>query len=110
MPKNDAAGVYQAIYNVIQQIPKGSVATYGQIARLAGIPGQPRRVGYALGISENKRLPWHRVVNARGEISRRWELDSLELQRVLLMKEGIIFDKNARISLKHFQWQPNRKV
>ena len=52
--------VYQAIYKVIQQIPKGKVVTYGQIARLAGIANQPRRVGYALSISGNKNLPWHR--------------------------------------------------
>lgn len=105
MPKSDAAVVYQAIYDVIQQIPKGSVATYGQIARLAGIPAQPRRVGYALGISQNKKIPWHRVVNFKGEISRRWELDSVDLQRVLLKQEGIIFDAKGRISLARFQWQ-----
>jgi alkylated DNA nucleotide flippase Atl1 len=48
------------------------------------------------------------VVNAQGEISRRWELDSVELQKILLMKEGIVFDKNASISLERFQWSNGR--
>ena len=101
------APVYQSIYKMIQKIPKGRVATYGQIARLAGIPGGPRRVGYALRIlPDNKNVPWHRVVNARGEISRRWREDCMDLQYDLLRNEGIVLDDQSRIPLNRFQWQP----
>lgn len=99
--------IYQRIYKIIKQIPKGRVATYGQIAKLAGIPGQPRRVGYALSIlPEGEVVPWHRVVNAKGEVSPRIEMGYAELQRRLLEKEGIRFDANAKISLSKFQWKP----
>ncbi len=98
--------IYQRIYSIIQKIPKGRVATYGQIARLAGT-GQPRRVGYALRIlPEENKVPWHRVINAKGEISRRWEMGCAEHQKTLLEKEGIAFDTHARVSLSEFQWQP----
>ena len=106
MQANDPDAVYQKIYKTIAQIPKAKVATYGQIARLAGIGNQPRRVGYALSISGDKNVPWHRVVNAKGEISQRWEPDAVNHQRVLLMQEGIVFNKHARIDLKQYQWQP----
>ncbi|MCA9398238.1 MAG: MGMT family protein [Candidatus Omnitrophica bacterium] len=98
--------VYKTIYSVIHQIPKGRVATYGQVAKLAGIPQQPRRVGYALRIlPEGAEVPWHRVVNAQGKISMRWELGCVDLQRVLLEKEGIIFDNDGRIILNNFLWK-----
>ncbi len=100
---------YQRIYQVIKKIPKGRLATYGQIALLAGIGRQPRRVGYALNIlPEDKKIPWHRVINAQGEISRRPEIGCMELQRTLLEKEGIIFDHHAQISLHRFQWKPKK--
>jgi methylated-DNA-protein-cysteine methyltransferase-like protein len=84
------------------------VATYGQIARLAGMPGQARLVGYALS-SLNDRLPvpWHRVVNAEGRISPRSggsQADSV--QRLRLEVEGVNFDEYGRIPLYRFQWQP----
>ena len=100
--------VYEAIYRTVQQIPKGSVATYGQIARLSGI-GQPRRVGYALSLLSKKTVPWHRVVNAKGQISPRAS-GFMELQHELLKKEGIVFEEDASISLTRFQWQPKSSV
>ena len=79
--------------------------TYGQIARLLGHPGAARQVGYALaGASEA--LPWHRVVNARGEISPRSRPGYEELQRILLEDEGVVFDARGRIPLSFFQWRP----
>ncbi|WP_243689406.1 MGMT family protein [Geotalea toluenoxydans] len=60
---------YRHIYSIVSCIPKGRVATYGQIAQLAGIPGGARLVGYALSILADRSIPWHRVVNARGAIS-----------------------------------------
>jgi methylated-DNA-protein-cysteine methyltransferase-like protein len=98
---------YDLIYSTLMLIPKGSVATYGQIAELAGIPGHARQVGYALRVlPEDSGLPWHRVVNAHGEISGRFDPESELEQRLLLEEEGIEFNRNNRISLTKYQWNP----
>lgn len=96
---------YQRIYGAVRRIPRGRVATYGQIAELAGIEGHARQVGYALHALHDERVPWHRVVNSRGEISPRSAGDSHELQRHLLESEGIEFDPAGRIDLKRFRWR-----
>ena len=96
--------IYAKIYSVVRKIPKGRVATYGQVARLAGIGRQPRRVGYALGISDGTNIPWQRVVNARGEVSGRSEPDAAGHQQSLLMDEGVEFVR-GRIALERFQWK-----
>ena len=96
---------YQRIYRVVRRIPAGRVATYGQVAELAGLDGHARQVGYALhALPEGFDVPWHRVVNARGEISPRSAGDSHELQRELLEAEGVEFDARARIDLKTYRW------
>ncbi len=98
---------YDGIYAVVAEIPTGKVATYGQIARLIGRPHNARQVGYALAATpEDLEIPWHRVVNAQGEISARVHPGPDELQRVLLEDEGVVFDGRGRISLTRFQWQP----
>jgi methylated-DNA-protein-cysteine methyltransferase-like protein len=97
---------YERIYAVVNRIPIGRVATYGQIARLAGIPGQARQVGYALSALSEGHVAWHRVINSKGEISARSEPHFEKIQRTLLEQEGIVFDANARVSLRHFMWQP----
>lgn len=98
---------YERIYGVVNRIPKGRVATYGQVAGLAGIPGQARRVGYALSaLGEGRRVAWHRVVNARGEISPRSELAFAKLQRAMLEAEGVAFGRDGRIAFSRFAWQP----
>jgi len=99
---------YREIYAVVSRIPRGCVATYGQIARLAGIPGRARLVGYALGnLGGHEPIPWHRVVNAQGMISPRARGSSMDLvQRRLLEDEGVIFDAHGQISLSRFQWRP----
>jgi methylated-DNA-protein-cysteine methyltransferase-like protein len=97
---------YGEIQRIVSLIPKGRVATYGQIAELARIPGQARRVGYALSaLPEGSPIPWHRVVNARGEISLRSQEGAEALQRDLLQKEGIKFEK-GKLSLERYQWKP----
>jgi methylated-DNA-protein-cysteine methyltransferase-like protein len=97
--------IYQKIYDTIKRIPSGRVATYGQIARLAGLGKQARMVGYALyNLPEDQNIPWHRVVNAKGEISRLPDPEWRMKQRVLLESEGVVFDSNDRISLARFQW------
>ena len=100
---------YHAIYAVIRRIPRGRVATYGQIAELAGLEGHARQVGYALhALPSGSGVPWHRVVNSFGEVSKRSDSDSDELQVELLMAEGVVFDTAGRIDLRRFRWRVNR--
>ena len=97
---------YDNIYAMVCRIPKGRVATYGQIARMIGQPGWARQVGYALAaLDEAAQVPWHRVVNARGEISPRAAGGYEEFQRVLLEDEGIAFDQSGRVDMSRFIWQ-----
>ena len=96
----------ERIYTVIALIPAGRVATYGQIAELAGLSRQARQVGYALAaLGPGNDVPWHRVVNARGEISLRSRDGAEARQRALLEREGVCFDDKGRIALSRFRWQ-----
>lgn len=101
-------GGYANIYRVVARIPPGRVATYGQVAVLAGVPGQARLVGYALhALDEGNRLPWHRVINAQGRISPRSGSDvPMHLvQRRRLERERVTFDDAGRIPLERFRWK-----
>lgn len=96
---------WDSIYRAVKRIPRGRVATYGDVAELAGLEGHARQVGYALhALPSGSRVPWHRVVNAKGEISPRSAGDSHELQRALLEAEGVEFDGRGRIELSRFRW------
>lgn len=97
--------LYQKIYNLVIAIPAGKVATYGQIARSAGIPRDARRIAYALhAIPDGENIPWHRVINRKGKISYAPSRNgSDDLQKVLLEKEGIIFNEQEVISLEQYQ-------
>ena len=98
---------YREIYGVVSQIPKGMVTTYGQVACLAGMPGKARLVGYALSALSDPSIPWHRVVNARGEISPRSDGGpDGTVQRLRLEEEGVHFDGHGRIPLDRYQWRP----
>jgi methylated-DNA-protein-cysteine methyltransferase related protein len=99
------SSIYKSIYNIVSQIPSGRVATYGQIAKLAGIPGQARQVGYALSAINDNKIPWHRVVNAKGKISPRSDSAFEKIQRVLLEHEGVQFNEQGVISLEMYRWQ-----
>ena len=103
-----AASCYPAIYTVVSQIPCGRVATYGQIARLAGLPNHARLVGYALNaLRQGSTVPWQRVVNAKGTISlRRGGSGHDALQRLMLKREGVRFDRKGVIDLAAFRWRP----
>ena len=97
------------IYAVVRRIPRGRVATYGQVAFLAGLPGHARQVGYALAaLAEGSRVPWHRVLNAQGEVSLRGAPGWDDVQRQMLRREGVAFDRAGRTSLARFQWRPRR--
>lgn len=98
---------YQDIYAVVAAIPSGKVATYGQVAALAGLPGRARLVGYALGALTDETVPWHRVINAKGEISARTDGGpGAFVQRLRLEAEGVLFDEQGRVPLSHYQWHP----
>jgi methylated-DNA-protein-cysteine methyltransferase-like protein len=95
---------YRAIWDTVRQVPRGKVATYGEIARLSGLMNQARRVGYALHtLPPRSGVPWHRIVNARGEISLPEISGGYQRQKKLLLKEGIAFRK-GRIDLARFGW------
>lgn len=95
-----------AIFAVVNAIPPGQVATYGQVARLAGLPGAARLVGNILHtVPEDTRLPWHRVVNAQGRISLPADSASYSEQIARLCAEGVIIEK-GRLSLTQYQWRP----
>jgi len=97
---------YDRIYAVVRKIPRGRVATYGQVAIAAGLRGHARQVGYALNaLPPGRSLPWHRVINAKGEISPRTVPGSEKVQRTLLEREGVVFDDRGRISLQRFRWK-----
>jgi methylated-DNA-protein-cysteine methyltransferase-like protein len=97
---------YARIYAAVRKIPRGRVASYGQIATLAGLPGRARQVGYALHALQDGRVPWHRVVNAQGCISARAdEPGGSLLQRMRLEQEGVEFDARGRIPLDRFRWE-----
>ena len=99
----------EKIYAVVAAIPEGRVATYGQVAAMAGFPQHARQVGYALNdLPEGSPLPWHRVVNARGEISQRSEPSCEDVQRALLEAEGMKFSK-GRVDLKTYRWEPKHR-
>jgi methylated-DNA-protein-cysteine methyltransferase-like protein len=99
---------YEKIYAVVRKIPAGKVATYGQIAELAGLGRQARLVGYAMhNVPEGEEIPWHRVINSKGEISRYGEEQWIEYHRSLLEAEGVTFNQKGKISLSVYQWLPN---
>ena len=107
-----SSGNYAVIWRVVRRVPRGRVATYGQIATLAGLPGHARQVGYALHALRDgsERVPWQRIVNAKGEVSRRSAPGADDLQRVLLEAEGVEFDTRGRIDLGRFRWKPRSRA
>ena len=101
-----ASSSYQRIYAVVRCVPKGQVATYGQVAALAGLPGHARLVGYAMhALPSHTKVPWHRVINAKGEVSLRSMPASEEEQRYRLECEGMSFDARGRIDLEETRWR-----
>ena len=98
----------QQVYAIVAQIPRGKVVTYGQIAGWLGQPRAARQVGYAMAACpRDMQLPWQRVVNAQGQVSKRANPEDEELQRARLESEGIVFDAAGRIPLAQYQWWPD---
>tara|TARA_Y100001936_G_C15814712_1_gene528494 strand:+ start:402 stop:713 length:312 start_codon:yes stop_codon:yes gene_type:complete len=99
-----SSNIFKKIYRIINSIPYGQVATYGQIAQLVPV-SSARVVGFALSRlpDSEKNTPWHRVINRDGKISSRNPNDVM-LQRKLLISEGVKFDNNGKVDLKTFGW------
>lgn len=95
--------VFERIYDVVKNIPKGKVATYGQVAMLAGNPHWARVVGYALHNNpDQSNIPCHRVINREGRVATNFAFGGGETQRELLEKEGVIFEPDGHIDLDKF--------
>jgi len=105
-PRQLPNSFYDAVYRLVRDIPRGRVMTYGQIAAVLGVPRAARAVGFAMRMSGKKRVPWQRVINHRGGISARDEVERPLLQRVLLEKEGIKFNASECCDLRVYRWDP----
>ena len=104
----EPAGFFVRVYRAVRRIPRGRVATYGQVAALAGLHGHARQVGYALhALRPGVAIPWHRVLNAQGKISLGAREGGGVIQRLLLEREGLAFDDAGRLDLRRFQWKPS---
>ncbi|MGB0468624.1 MAG: MGMT family protein [Pontibacterium sp.] len=103
----DQSSYQQKFWHLISLIPPGSVATYGQIAKLAGLPRMARAVGKTLSqLPADTQLPWFRVINAKGQLSFPVNSEAYNRQCDLLAAEGIML-LNGKVSLKHYQWRPD---
>jgi len=98
------------VRDVVARIPAGHVATYGQIAALAGYPRRARHVGQVLaGLPAGSRLPWHRVINAQGRVSVRAGSGGPDSrQQRLLRKEGVPMP-GGRVNLQRYRWRPEEE-
>lgn len=105
MRREPKSKFYQNIYMIVGKIPAGTVATYGQIAMLAGSPRAARQVGYAMAaVSAERQIPCHRVVNRLGELAPEHAFGDQRYQRMLLEGEGIVFLPDGRIDLQRHLW------
>jgi methylated-DNA-protein-cysteine methyltransferase-like protein len=95
--------LYKIIYDIVRLIPRGQVASYGQIAAYTGLC-TPRQVGYAMAAVRENDIPWQRVINSEGRISFPEHSQGAREQRELLEEEGVVFDNTGKIDLKKFRW------
>ena len=103
----EAINTQQKIWQVVAAIPAGSVASYGQVAKLAGLPNAARQVGRTLkNLPKDTKLPWHRVINSQGTISLPNSSRGHYIQKQRLEAEGITFKSGGKIDLKKFGWKP----
>ncbi len=96
---------YEAVYRVVRKIPKGRVMTYGQIATILGAPRAARAVGYAMRACPDQ-IPWQRVINRKGQISARSQVERPIIQKMLLESEGVHFDASETCDLERLRWEP----
>jgi methylated-DNA-protein-cysteine methyltransferase-like protein len=95
----------------VRRIPRGRIATYGQVAALAGYARQPRLAGYAMhALPAGTPLPWHRVLGAGGRLTiARLDPGAAITQRLRLEREGVRFDARGRADLARHQWRPRER-
>ncbi len=98
-------GFFERVYEVVEQIPKGMVATYGQVAKLVGEPRKARYVGFALHSNPRPgEVPCHRVVFADGRLADGFAFGGPDVQREMLEEEGIVFRADGRVDLDACRW------
>lgn len=110
MKRSRVPRTYDLIWETVRLVPRGKVASYGEIAREAGLPGQARLVGYALhALPGSSGVPWHRVINAQGRVSFAPGSDAFRAQCRLLRREGIVV-KGGSIDMRKYAWltQPDQ--
>ncbi len=94
---------FDKVYRVVGKIPKGKITTYGTISKIIGV--DPRVVGYALHANkDSKNVPCHRVINSKGKISSGYAFGGPDIQKKMLMQEGVKFDKENCVDLKKFDY------
>jgi methylated-DNA-protein-cysteine methyltransferase-like protein len=106
--KTPLSETYRRIYAIVKKIPRGKVASYGQVARLCGMERHARLVGYALHALKDDnvhKVPWQRVINAKGYVSLRDPPYAASLQQRILESEGVMFDAQGRVDMKKFGWR-----
>lgn len=97
----------QRVWELVGIIPKGKVASYGQLATMLGHPRRARHIGFALNQTpDNLVLPWHRVINSKGRISFSDNSEQYLLQKAMLEAEKVRFTDNGSIDFKEFGWRP----
>ncbi len=97
---------FNKVYDVVKQIPLGKVATYGQIAKLCGNKRMSRQVGWALHVNPNPyETPCHRVVNRQGKLAPAFAFGGIDVQKQLLLKEGVRFTDENTVDLDACLWE-----
>lgn len=101
----------RAVHQIVATIPVGKVATYGQVAEMAGMPGAAQEVGHIMSrVKAEQNLPCHRVVNKAGTMSPEFVFGGQERQRALLEEEGVLFAGNGHIDMVRHQWRENEQL
>ena len=102
---SDNKSTFKRVYDIVRQIPRGRVTTYGRIAALLGNPRMSRVVGYALHVGKDPAsVPYHRVVNRKGGLSDAFLIDGFHEQRYLLEQEDVEFKDDGCVDLERFMW------
>ncbi len=110
-PSEARRNFYDRVYNVVRQVPSGSVVTYGQVAVYLGSPAAARAVGYALhNLNPGSEVPWWRVINARGGISHKGRGVQADRQYELLEAEGVHFGAEGFTDLRRYRWYPGDEI
>lgn len=105
-PRVVGPGFRDKVYTVVRRIPAGSVSTYGDVGAVLGSPRVARQVGFALAaLPEGTDVPWHRVINAKGMVSARGDVERPIEQQVRLEEEGVVFDDNGRCALATYRYR-----